>query len=268
MLTFCQICSKLLQSSFPIFHYWWRVIQSTEGITQGDPTAMAIYAIAIIPLFLMLANITHLDDFSTKTAAYADDFTAAGKSTQLKKWWDTLCQLGPKFGYYPKGGKSWLIIKGNRQYEADIFRGTGIEITTDGQRHLGAVIVSTEYKRINIQEKISQWVKELQMLCKIARFEPQAAYSRFVTGFKHKSTFNMRTFPNMSSHLKRLDEVITTEFIPAITGTIIFSDIERKLMPLPPTLGGMGITIFSDIADREYEFSHDLSNDLTSKIIN
>ena len=127
MLTFCQICSKLLQSSFPIFHYWWRVIQSTEGITQGDPTAMAIYAIAIIPLFLMLADIPHLDDFSTKTAADADDFTTAGKNIQLKKCWDTLCQLGPKFGYYPKGGKSWFIIKGNRQYAADIFRGTSIQ---------------------------------------------------------------------------------------------------------------------------------------------
>ena len=28
-----------------------------------------------------------------KTAAYTDDFAAAGKSFN---WWDTLCQLGPK----------------------------------------------------------------------------------------------------------------------------------------------------------------------------
>ena len=38
-------------------------------------------------------------------------------------------------------------------------------------------------------------------------------------------------------------------------------------MSLPPKLGGMGIPIFPDIADREYEFSQMLSNDLTSKII-
>ena len=216
----------------------------------------------------MIVDITHQDDSSTKTAAYADDFTTSGKITQLKKWWDTLCHLGPKFGYYPGGGKPWLIIKRNQQYAADIFRGTNIKITTDSQRHLGAVIRSTEYKRIYIQEKISQWIKELQMLCKIAWFEPQAAYSCFVTRFKHKPTFFMKIIPNISSHLRQLDEVITIEFIPAIQGGRNCSGIERKLMSLPPNMGGMGIPIFSDIADRDYEFSQMLSNDLTSKIIN
>ena len=77
----------------------------------------------------------------------------------------------------------------------------------------------------------------------------------------------MRTIPNISSHLKRLDEVITTEFIPAVGG-ISCSDIERKLMSLPSKLGGMGIPIFSDITDSEYEFSQILSNDLTLTVLN
>ena len=53
-------------------------IRSAEGITQGDSTVMTIYAISIIPLTLMIVDITHQDDSSTKTASYADDFTAAG----------------------------------------------------------------------------------------------------------------------------------------------------------------------------------------------
>ena len=92
-----------------------------------------------------------------------------------------------------------------------------------------------------------------------------ALFNMFV---KHKPTFYMGTIPNISSHLKRLDEVITTECIPAITDGMNCSGIERKLTSLPPKLGGMGIPIASDIADREYEFSQMLSNDLTSKIIN
>ena len=78
----------------------------------------------------------------------------------------------------------------------------------------------------------------------------------------------MRTIPNISRHLKRLVEVITTEFIPAIAGGINCSDIERKLMSLLPKLEGMGILNVFDIADREYEFSQMLSNNLISKIIN
>ena len=38
-----------------------REIQSTKGAPQDDPNAMAIYAIAIIPLVPMMANITRQD---------------------------------------------------------------------------------------------------------------------------------------------------------------------------------------------------------------
>ena len=61
-------------------------IRSCEGTTQVDPIAIAIYAIAIITMILMIVDITSKIDDSTKTAAYADDVTAAGKIIQLKNW--------------------------------------------------------------------------------------------------------------------------------------------------------------------------------------
>ena len=81
-------------------------IRSCEGTTQRDPIAIDVYAIAIIPTILMIVDITSKFDDSTKTAAYADDVTAAGKIIQLNNWWKTLCMLGPKFGYYPEASKS------------------------------------------------------------------------------------------------------------------------------------------------------------------
>ena len=53
-------------------------IQSMEGTTQGDHTEMAIYAIANIPLILMLVVKAHPIDNTAKAAAYADDLTASG----------------------------------------------------------------------------------------------------------------------------------------------------------------------------------------------
>ena len=143
-------------------------IQSCEGTTQGDPIAMAVYAIAIIPMILMIVDITSKIDESTKTAAYADDVTAAGKIIQLKNWWKTLCNLGPKFGYYPEASKSWLIVKEtSKQQATSVFKDTKIQITTEGQRHLGAVIGSLKYKHNYVQNKINELIiSEIKVLSK------------------------------------------------------------------------------------------------------
>ena len=87
-------------------------IASSEGTTQGDPVAMVVYAIAIIPLILMILEITEsYSEGTSKKAAYADDLTAAGCIPGLKYWWNQLCELGPKFGFFPQASKSCLIIK-------------------------------------------------------------------------------------------------------------------------------------------------------------
>ena len=63
---------------------------------------------------LMVSDITNTKTNSdAKIVAYADNFSAAGSISSLKYWWDTLCKLGPKFGYFPKPTKLWLIVKSN-----------------------------------------------------------------------------------------------------------------------------------------------------------
>ena len=76
-------------------------LKSSEGTTQGNPIAMAVYAMAVIPLLLMLLEIViEVPDNTAKMAAYAHDFTVAGTIKSLKKWWEALMILGPKFGYH------------------------------------------------------------------------------------------------------------------------------------------------------------------------
>ena len=55
-------------------------------------TAMAIYAIAVIPLILMLVEATSKHQ-QTISAGYADDLTVAGMIRRLKIWWDKLWEL-------------------------------------------------------------------------------------------------------------------------------------------------------------------------------
>ena len=99
-----------------------------------------------------------------------------------------------------------------------------------------------------MKEKINIWLQELQMLTNIAKSEPQAAFSCFFAGYKHKFTYFMRTVPNISSLMKKNDDLITTEFIPAVTGVINCSVHERRLLALPPKLGRPRHTnLFRDI---------------------
>ena len=134
-------------------------IKSSEGTTQGDPIAMAVYATAIIPLILMIIEITNrLPDTSSKTVAYADDFSAAGSVKNLKYWWDTLCKIGHKFGYYPEASKSFLIVKPKDLDKAEtIFKHTNINITKNGKRYLGALIGDNKYRHEYVSEKINGW---------------------------------------------------------------------------------------------------------------
>ena len=136
---------------------------------QGNPAAMVIYAIAFIPRILMLVEVWMQDNSHTKTATYADDLTVAEPFDQIRIWWNTLFRLGPKFGYFPEGSKSQIIVIENVKERAQtIFDNTKIKITTDGQRRLRAVIGTANFKQNYMKEKINQWIQELRILSKIA----------------------------------------------------------------------------------------------------
>ena len=77
----------------------------------------------------------------------------------------------------------------------------------------------------------------------------------------------MRTIPNISHLLQKIDDVILANFIPAITGGKNVSEIERKLLSLPVKLGGLGIPIFSEICETEYSNSLIITENLRNNII-
>ena len=71
-----------------------------------------------------------------------------------------------------------------------------------------------------MNEKIDHWIKEVKLLSEIAKIEPQCALSCFISGYKHKLNYYMRTILNVSNLLRHIDDVIAKEFIPAITGGV------------------------------------------------
>ena len=106
-------------------------LTSREGSTHSDPLGMVIFATGITPKFNILLAAMHNDH--SKMEGFADDVTASGNLEVVRKWWETLMQIGPNHGFYPQPTKSWLVVKENRPEEAVwIFGGTSIQISTEG----------------------------------------------------------------------------------------------------------------------------------------
>ena len=104
------------------------------------------------------------------------------------------------------------------------FEGTGISITAEGKRHLGAAIGNPTFKQQYVQNKISGWVKGIERLSTIANTQPHAAYAAFTPGVASRWTYLSRTIPDTAELFKPLEDAIRLQFIPAFTGQSPISD--------------------------------------------
>ena len=114
---------------------------SKEGTTQGDPLAMSMYGVAILPLIKKLNNLC-------KQLWFANDAAAGGEINHLSvsEWRSKLNSLGPAFGYHPNPSKTWLL--GKEEYleiAKEIFAKSGINISSTGRQHLGSALWSDTF---------------------------------------------------------------------------------------------------------------------------
>ena len=134
----------------------------------------------------------------------------------------------------------------------DIFQVSEIKFTTSGQRHLGAVIVSSDFKVKYVREKIEEWCEEVKKLSEFAKSQPYAEFTAYIHGKQHNYRYFLRTIRDISSCLQPLDDIITNTFIPSVMGFNTINTAERELFSFPIKNGGMGIEILADISDAEF----------------
>jgi hypothetical protein len=242
-------------------------LSSEEGATQGDVAAMQMYGIAMKPLVDKLGQET--DPALCKQGWYADDASATGQLKEMKKWWDLLSNTGPKYGYFPNGSKTILILK-NKSHSvlADtLFKHTGIKVVTDGERHLGAVVGTEAFREKYVTDKVAKWVSDIDQLSEIAKDEPHVAYTAFTKGICHRWGFLQRTVKDISHLFAPLEKAIFGKLLPTITGRSL-TTLEQQIVQLPVRYGGLGISNPRTSADQEYENSTYVTEALTEQIFN
>ena len=241
---------------------------SKEGTTQGENAASAWYAISTVPLMLCLPTKGNGKALSLLHAWFADDSAAAGLLSEIKAWWDTLLLEGTNYGYLVNSSKTWLIVKDPTKLALaeEIFKDTGVQITCEGKRHLGAALGSKGFKKEFISKKVGDWVKDIELLSILAESQPQLAYAAFTKGLAHRWLYNMRTLEDISEEFKPLEDAITNKLLPAITGNSTLTRHERQILSLPCRLGGLGIENPAAISDQHYLDSLHANEPLTDTI--
>ena len=175
--------------------------------------------------------------------------------------------MGPSLGYYPNVKKIGLLTKQGKEDSArKVFHDTAINISTQDQKHLGAVLGSRVYLEEYVNGKVEGWVDQVVKLAQFAATYPQASYAAFTFGLKHRWTYYLRTLPDIEDPLEPLERAISHALIPAVTGHTCTS-VERDLFALLVRMGGLGITNPCHTAASEYEASTAITETLVEQIL-
>ena len=210
-------------------------ILSKEGITQGDPLSMHMYAIAILPLIRAMK-----DHHKWFQSWFADDSSYAAKLVNLREWFMKLSLLGPQFGYNPNPRKTVVIVHPSYTEEAkQLFDDIGITVV-EGHRFLGGFIGSKASTQEYIQERVGMWVRRIEKLSETAVSQPQAAFVALSKVLQFEWSYLQRVVNDDSAAYLPISECITDRFLPSILGGMI-SEEERLLFSLPTRMGGLGI---------------------------
>ena len=147
-------------------------ILSKEGVTQGDPLSMYVYAIGTLPLIQSLQS-----PQSWTQLWYADDASAGGLLSDLRDWFSLLCSRGPRYGYFPEPSKCFVVVAPSRLSLArEVFGDLGVRVVT-GHRFLGGFIGDSGDRQNFVLQKVLQWSGHVRTLAAVASSQPQAAFA-------------------------------------------------------------------------------------------
>ena len=85
------------------------------------------------------------------------------------------------------------------------------------------------------------------------------SYFRFFNKSPYTVTWRYDCTAGISSHFQKLEDILRSQFIPAINGTPAPDDLDRQLFALPAREGGLGITNPASLCEHEYSASKAIS---------
>ena len=237
---------------------------SQEGTTQGDPLAMAMYSLGVVPLIMRMSEIPF-----TRQIWYADDSSVCGSTDSLLSWWHRLIEVGPSLGYFPNPSKTWLLVKDDfKQRAEEIFHDTGVSISSEGRPVLGSPLGTADvYISTWVQEKIKVWTGELSTLNELSKSSPQAVFSALTHGWFGHWTYLCSTCPNIGPLLQPIEDAFRHQIIPSLTSSEAPTDNFRDLFLLPCRHGGLGFPNPVSVSSTQYFNSQSVCKPIVDLVV-
>ena len=242
-------------------------ILSEEGVAQGDPLAMDLYGLTLVPLCQSMKVAIP----QSIQPAYADDLSSTGKAQHNAECLDFLVKNGPAFGYFPEPDKSFYVCKGQDELIAK-HHFEKLDLTINyarGRQYLGAYIGNKEGKEQWIKNKVKSWVGSVKILARISHRHPQAAYAGFTFVLQNEWEYAARVVPGIGPHLAGIEDAIRQHFLPSLFRAPVewFTSETRARLAHSVKRAGIGIRNPTDSAIYNYETSRHACSLLVDAIV-
>jgi len=237
---------------------------SKVGATQGDPIAMIIYALGLLPLIRQLKL-----EFPTILfhSWYADDGAAAATIPELCEYFQRLSKLGPVYGYYPQAKKSILVVPSPvYDYAKKYFEEPNrphFPLAT-GHRYLGGFIGEPGPTEEWLSNKTSTWETSVRQLATACKDYPQTAYCAMQKSLQMQWQFVQRVVCCPSDTFSNVELALAADFLPALFDS---KPPPRAITSLPIKLSGLAIMDPTATCQSNYNASQSISGDIIHSLI-
>jgi hypothetical protein len=227
-------------------------IFSKEGITQGDPLAMAAYGISLLPLICRLKDEFH----SVKQPWYANGAGAGGKFVDIRQYFLWLQEISSSYGYFPEPDKSILIVKDHNNEQAKAyFEDLGFKVVR-GSRYLGGFLGKASAQQTWVVKQTEKWADAVGELSMVAERYPQAAYAGLTRSLQQEWQFLQRVTDGLSLEFTEIEQALRSKFLPALFGNeSALDDTRRQLTCLPVKCTGIAIPNPTQTTDKNWKAS-------------
>ena len=251
--TYQSYASLLLQDSS-------KSLLSKEGVTQGDPLSMMLYAVAVLPLIHSLRT-----PGKWTQNWYADDSSCVADLCSLRAWYEELSCRGPDYGYHPEPSKTVLVVgPSDVQQASALFSDLGIKIMSGG-RFLGGFIGKPSLVANFVSDKVQLWSRCVQRLSDVATSQPQAAHAALARSLQTEWCHLQRVISDSANFFTPLQDALNDVFYPILFGGSV-SEHEVRLFGFPARFGGLGISDPVKSADLAFSSSREGSSVLVDAI--